>query len=194
MNEQPNRNAIPRQAATNPAQPSRARAAADTSMHPVKRRRVQKNEKKLSVLRRVMIVVVILIFIVGMLLLTLPMLRVKSIVVEGNSFYTDEEIIEASGIKIGDEILSVLMAHRSREIDHRIYSKCNLSTIRISCGLGKVTITVTEPRNMMYAEGEGEWISFDKELRVWEKNAEESAFSPFHLLQIMELILLSYYQ
>ena len=179
MNEQPNRNPISRPTNGAQATQQRARAASDASVHPVKRRREQKNQKKLSALRGAMIVVVILILVVGVLLLTIPMFRVKSIVVEGNSYYTDEEIIEASGIKIGDEILSVLMAHQSREIDNRMYQKCNLSTIRISCGLSTVTITVTEPQNMMYTEGEGEWYSLDRELRVWEKNAEESVFSPF---------------
>ena len=46
-----------------------------------------------------------MILIVGILLLTLPMFRVKTIVVEGNQFYSAEEIIAASGIKEGDEII-----------------------------------------------------------------------------------------
>ena len=179
MNEQPNRNRITGAADGTQAASKKSGTASNAAVHPIKRRREQKNQQKLSALRGAMIVVIVMILVVGVLLLTIPMFRVKTIVVEGNSYYTDEEIIEASGIKIGDEILSVLMAHQSREIDNRMYQKCNLSTIRISCGLSKVTIIVTEPQNMMYTEGEGEWYSLDRELRVWEKNAEESAFSPF---------------
>ena len=156
------------------------RAPQNAAPRPAAHKHVQKNEKKLRILQLVMTVIVVMILIVGILLLTLPMFRVKTIVVEGNQFYSAEEIIAASGIKEGDEIWSVMSGHRSREIDNRIYSTCGyIRSIKISCGLSKVTITVTEVENLMYTGENGEWYAFDTNLHVWEKNAEESAFSPF---------------
>ena len=183
MNQQPqNQERKPQEnAPVGGAKPNmQRRAPQSAASRPVAHKHVQKNEKKLRVLQLVMCIVVVMILIVGILLLTLPMFRVKTIVVEGNSFYSAEEIIAASGIKEGDEIWSVISGHRSREIDNRIYSTCGyIRSIKISCGLSKVTITVTEVENLMYAEENGGWYAFDTNLHVWEENAEESAFSPF---------------
>lgn len=152
------------------------------NVHPTRHRRMKKNEKKLRLLQLIMTAVIISILIVGMLLLILPKFRVKTIVVEGEGLTETEkqQILVASEIDVGDEIWAVKAGHKSREIDNKIYEACPyIDTISISCGMSKVTITVTKAQNLMYTEHAGEWYAFDPDLQVWMKNAEQSAFSPF---------------
>lgn len=115
-------------------------------LHPGRRKRKNKNQKKLQLLGRVMIVVVALILVIGILLLTLPMFKVKTIEVEGNSGknYTDMEIIKASGIEVGDHVISVMFSGVDEE---KFYGKdgCEkIRTVEVSCSFSTVTITVTE--------------------------------------------------
>ena len=62
-----------------------------------------------------------LILILGLLLLILPMFRVQKVEVEGLEHHTYEEILKASGIREGDEILAL----DSLEIIKRIYAECD---------------------------------------------------------------------
>ena len=154
-----------------------AQAADPASVHPVRRQRTNKNRKKMHALQMIMLPVIALILITGLLLIIMPTFRVTEIVVEGNSTYTAEQIIAAAGIEVGDEMATVFFS--KSEIIHKIFDAYPVQNAMISCGFSKVTITVTEIQNVMYTEGEGEWYSLDTNLRVLEKNAEQSAFSSF---------------
>ena len=89
----------------------------------------------------VIIAVIALVLVVGILLLTLPMLKVKEIVVVGDSSYTDEEIIAATGISVGDELISV--AFGSIDTD-AFYKACpSVRSVKISCRMSQVTVTVS---------------------------------------------------
>lgn len=61
-----------------------------------------------------------LIVILGLLLLILPMFRVQKVEIEGLEYHTYEEILAASGIREGDEMLAL----DSHEIIERIYASC----------------------------------------------------------------------
>lgn len=176
MNREPQAQATQKNTAAT-AQRRVAQAGDPASVHPVRRQRTNKNRKKLHLLRIAMLPVIALILITGLLLIILPSFHVKEIVVEGNTTYTAEEIIAASGIQIGDEMVSVFFDKSDRI--HKIFDACPVQNAMITCGFSKVTITVTEIQNVMYTEGDGEWYSLDTELRVLEKNAEQSAFSSF---------------
>ncbi len=152
----------------------------DPALHPVTRKNLKKTQKKLRVMRFVMIGLVSVILVVGLLLGILPLFHVSEIVVTGNKTRTAEEIIAASGIQEGDEIFAVISARGKGEIQNKIFDACpNLRTVKISCGFSRVTITVTEMENVMYASSGADWYAFNTDLRVLERNADPSAFSPF---------------
>jgi hypothetical protein len=154
--------------------------AEDPSLHPVTRRNLKKTQKKLAVMRLVMIGLISAILIVGILLAVLPLFHVSEIVVEGNKTRSAEEIIAASGITVGDEIFAVISARGKGELQNKIFAACpNLKTVKISCGFSKVTITVTEMETVMYTSSGSDWYAFNTDLLVLERNADPSAFSPF---------------
>ena len=63
----------------------------------IKKFKVVKKKKKKSKLPMVLFIIILI--IVGVVLLfKLPYFNVGKFIVEGNSFYTEEQIIEASGI------------------------------------------------------------------------------------------------
>ena len=69
--------------------------------------RREKNTAILTLLRAAIAFLGGLIVVLGLLLLILPAFRVKTVTVEGNSFYSDEQIIACAGIGIGEEILAL---------------------------------------------------------------------------------------
>lgn len=145
---------------------------------PQARRRVHKHEKKLRQLRRSIFVVVAILLLVAMLRLLMPCFRVKKIEVLGNSVYSAEQIVAATGIGEGSELFSLLF----EGIDyHRFYAACPyVRSVTLSYRPASVLITVTEASNVMYTQlSTGEWISFDDTLRVYEKRTDHSAFSSF---------------
>ncbi len=140
--------------------------------------RKQPNEALLRVLRRIMLVAGGIILVLGLLLIILPTLQVKSVVVEGNSYCTSEQIIAASQIEIGDELLEVDLQNA---LD-RIFAECpNVETCSVSISFPfTVKIKVTEKSGVMYTAFNDQYISFDRSFRVLEmKDNGETAFSPF---------------
>ena len=152
-------------------------SASESREHPTPMRSIRKHEKKLQKIRLAMICILVMVALVGALLLILPLFRVSRIEVEGNSIYSDAEIIAAVGITKGEEILPVFF----KGVDPTFYTSCcYVRDVKISYGFTKVKITVVEVEHVMYAEiGDGEWISFDNELRVLDKQSDSSAFSAF---------------
>lgn len=108
----------------------------------------------------------------------MPCFRVKKIEVVGNSIYSAEQIVAATGIGEGTELFSLLFDG----IDYdRFYAECPyVRGVTLSYHPASVSITVTEARNVMYTQlTTGEWISFDETLQVYEKVWDNSAFSSF---------------
>lgn len=152
----------------------------DPALHPVTRKNMRKTKKRLHIMQIIMIGVLTLIFVVGLMLAVMPLFEVGEIVVEGNVACTAEEIIAASGINIGDEMFSVFFDKLGETIQQNIFLECpNLRTVQVSCGFSKVTITVVEMETVMYTSTGAVWYSLNTDLRVLERNADPSAFSPF---------------
>lgn len=83
--------------------------------------------------------------------------RVGNIEVSGNSFYTEEEVISASGIERGDNLFFV---NRFSSVS-RIYAKLPyIETAQIDMSLpNKITIAVTESQAIAYVSAEdGYWV------------------------------------
>ena len=81
-----------------------------------------------------------LLIIFGMLLLILPAFRVRTINVKGNEHIAEESVIAASGVSIGDEILTLKKA----EIADRLQQNENIERVSVSRSLGGVTIKIVE--------------------------------------------------
>ena len=170
--------------------PRRQQAAPPLSRPPYAGRR-QKNTALLRLLRGMMAVVGGMIFVTGLLLLILPMFRVKSIQVEGTTQYTDEQIIEASGIKIGDEILAI---GSKDEIRYRIWdwdTNRYIDEVGIRRGLTSVTIIVSPPKNLMYTEFNGKYYMIDRGFRVLRESVNETDFAGLPAVELPTVQALS---
>ena len=92
--------------------------------------------------------------------------HVRWIVVNGESRYTDEEIIEASGIKTGELLYSVNKKETEQKIlDGAPYVK-KVSIIR---AFATVFINLTSDEPKYYTEVSGEYFILSKDLRVLER-------------------------
>ena len=155
---------------------------------PPEARRKKPDPALLALLRGCMTVIAGMIFVVGLLLLILPMFRVKTIVVEGNQFHTAEEIIEASQIKVGQEILAI----DKNKVNPRIWTSCKyVDEISIFRSFNQVRIVVTERKNVMYTEFNGNYFSLDRNFCVLEKSASEDAFADFLKVELPNVSSLS---
>lgn len=114
------------------------------SVHPVRRQRTQKNQMKMRVLQRVMIAVIAMVILVGLLLVVVPMFRVKTIVVEGSS-RDSAEIAALLDIYEGDEIVPLMIGGLDPETEKAFYNACpEVSSFDISYSFSKVTISIIE--------------------------------------------------
>lgn len=155
---------------------------------PPKAGRAKVAPELLAFLRGGMLIVAGMIFVVGLLLLILPTFRVKTIEVEGNSVHSAEEIIAASGIVVGQEILSI----DKNEVNLRIWENCNyIDEISIVSSFDSIRIVVTERQNVMYTEFDGTYVSLDRSFRVIEQSTDADRFSSFLYVTLPEIASLS---
>ena len=118
----------------------------------------------LGLLRLVMMLLGACIVVLGLLLVILPTLRVKNIVVEGNRYYSTEQIIAGAQIAVGDELLALdANAAADRVVDACPY----VQSVRISSrSFFTLCITVEEKENLMYTAFNDSYIVFDSSFRV----------------------------
>lgn len=112
--------------------------------------------------------------VVGLLLLILPGLKIKEIEVTGNSITPSADIIAAAGIQVGDEIFRLTQGQIADNIQLR-YPSLGVS---VSCGLSKVTITITE-RGSSYIAYAGHWFLLDRDLQVVTVSDNEADFADY---------------
>lgn len=118
----------------------------------------------LGLLRLVMMLLGSCIVVLGLLLLILPTLRVKNLVVEGNRYYSAEQIIAGAQIAVGDELLAL----DANAAANRVADACPyVQSVRISSrSLFTLCITVVEKENLMYTAFNDSYIVFDSSFRV----------------------------
>ena len=114
------------------------------------RRKRRNNRGRFAVLYRLLTFVVICGAIVGALAL---FFKVEHIEVEGNSRYTQEEVVAASGLEPGDNLFLM----NKYEVAGRIRDALNyVETVQITRGLpSTIHITITESRFTVAVEQEG---------------------------------------
>ena len=142
----------------------------------------------LRLMHRSMLVLSAVIVLLGLALIVLPTFRVQSISVEGCSFHTADEILAASGIELGQEILAI----DKNEVNQRIWKSCKyIDEISIVSSLHSIRIVVTELPNVMYTKFNDTYVSLDRNFRVIEQTKNKSDFASFLYVELPEIASLS---
>lgn len=151
--------------------------------------RKRKKARLLARLRGVMLIVCGMILFTGLLLAFLPMLRVKSIEVKGNVYYSTEEIIEMSNIKVGDEMLALdLEDSWTRLVSGMEY--LDYAVVRVKSPVS-IVIEITEKPSVAYTAYNGKYYSFDESFCVLAESDAKEAFSGFVFVELPEITALS---
>ncbi len=147
----------------NTQQPTRPTAQTAAGVTPPQMRRKRPSQRLLKTMRTVMAVLGGLIVLMGLLLLILPMFRVKSIEVVGNSYYSTEQITAGAGIAVDDEMVTL----NAKDISNRIYNSCEyVSGVKITRYLSKIRIAVTEYPNVTVTAHNGVYYTLNSDLKV----------------------------
>ena len=150
---------------------------------PVRRRKTT-DEGLLRVLRVAVAALCAIILVMSVVLLVLPAFKIKTIEVEGTHYHSAEEIILASGIKIGDESFSF----SKNDVCMRIFESCgNVKKIAIKRGFSSVKITVTEGTSLTYTEHEGMYYMLDGDFRAWAMSECEADFAAYPKIDLPEI-------
>ena len=151
--------------------------------------RREKNTAILTLLRGAIVLFGGLIAVLGLLLLILPTFRVKTVTVEGNSFYSDEQIIACAGIGIGEEILAL---DADAAVD-RILAGCPyVDSVSVrSKSPTSICIEVREKTNLMYTAFNGKYIAFDGSFTVVSQSQTADAFSDLLFVELPPIAALS---
>ncbi len=136
---------------------------------------VKRQNRKLGLIRGAILLFGSTVLLLGLLLLILPTLKVKNIQVEYRSdrgITPVEEIVIASGVSEGDEILGVDL----KQVMKNIHTKCpHVSVYTVSKTLNSVKIVV-EPRATLYMEFGGQWFALGEDLTVLSVSSREESY------------------
>lgn len=151
--------------------------------------RREKNTAILTLLRAAIAFLGGLIVVLGLLLLILPAFRVKTVTVEGNSFYSDEQIIACAGIGIGEEILAL---DADAAID-RILEGCPyVDSVSVrSKSPTSICIEVREKTNLMYTAFNGKYVAFDGSFTVVSQSQSADAYADLLYVELPPIAALS---
>ena len=128
------------------------------------------------------------ILLLGLLLIILPTFRIKEIRVEGNNYYTAEQIIAASELKVGQEILAL---DTKGGIDS-IYHNCTyVKSARILRTPFSVRIEIVEFDHVMYTEFNGKYYSLNRDFLVLEESEDSAVFADFLYVKLPEVSALA---
>ena len=133
---------------------------------------VKRNKRALQLLRAVIVGLSAVTVILGLLLILLPAFKVKEIVVKGNSVTATEEIVSATGVSVGDEIVGLDL----HEVIKSVQGSCPVQVVSARVTLSKLVIEVSE-REVMYTAYADRWFSLDKDLNVVDVSENEAEFS-----------------
>ena len=170
----------------------RAARPAPSNRHPLSGRK-KPSTAMLRTMRGAILVVGGMILVIGLLLLILPMLRVQKIKVEGNTYYTAEEIIAASGIAVGEQEMLTLDTDAALTRIYQWDTAKHIDNLEIKRFFTTLVIKVTEPRTVMYTEFNGKYYSIDlgKDFRVLRECENEAELAEFPRVELPMIASLS---
>lgn len=138
-------------------------------------------ESKLRVLRGAMVAVGGMILVMGLLLTILPLFRISKIVVEGNSYYSADEILSYAGISEGDEWLAI----DGQKVADAIRSKGEyINRVTVSGEFPLVVRISIVEKNVMYTVHNGTYYAFDDTFTVLASSKNEKDFSSFLYVEL----------
>ena len=141
-------------------------------------------ESKLRVLRGAMVAICGMILVMGLLLTILPLFRISGIIIEGNSYYSTEEILAYAGIAEGDEWLAI----DGQKIADAIRSKGRyIDRVTVSGEFPLVVRISIEEKNVMYTAHNGSYYAFDDTFTVLASSKNEKDFSSFLYVELPEI-------
>ncbi len=117
-----------------------------------------------------MLVVGVIALLLGLLLVILPSIRIKSIEVVGNTVTPTEEILLASGVEVGDQIVGLDL----HAVMASIQSKYPVQ-VKLTLTMSKLTIEITEREALCVPYGD-RWFSLDRNLEVVAVGESEEDF------------------
>ena len=167
--------------------PTRIRISEDEVQPQVKQpQRKQPNKKTMRILHLGMLITGAVIVVLALAMIVLPMFKINKIVVDGNNYYDDATVAQMAGIAVGDELFGWNMQTACDAI-MAMYPYANDIYISISFPF-TVKIEIVEKPNVMYAQLQNQYFSFDRTLRVLEIQTDgEEAFSPFLRVKLPEV-------
>lgn len=148
------------------------------------------NPMLLRVLRAAILGACGMILLLALVVSILPMFRIQTVESEGNSYYTTEQLMQAAGIKKGNEIFGL-------DLDHALQSIFEGCPYVEKCSVGitspvSVKISVSEKTDVMYTKLDGKYVSMeynakDASMRVLEVREDEEALLPFLSVSLPEI-------
>ncbi len=140
--------------------------------HGQKRRRKKKKIQKISALPFIIVCAVIILSIS-------LIFRVGEFEILGSTVYTDEEIINASGIQDGDSLLFLNLSGASSGISSELPA---IGLVEVDRQMpNKIVITVEESEAIAYIRIDDSYYSVDKGLRVLENISESDIVGKIEL-------------
>ena len=120
------------------------------------------------------VIIAIAFALISVILVVRSFMRVSEIEVTGYSSYSSEDIISASGIKMGDKLYSVDKA----EVVKNIMRECSyVSSVNVKFRFpNTVSIDLECYTAVWYVEIEGDFYSLDADLRVLEETVNEKKY------------------
>lgn len=141
-------------------------------------------ESKLRALRGAMVAIGGMILVMGLLLVILPLFRISGIVVEGNSYYTTDEILAYAGISEGDEWLAI---DGQKVADSIRMNGEYIDRVTVSGEFPFVVRISIVEKNTMYTEHEGTYYAFDDTFTVIASSQKAEDFSSFLFVELPEI-------
>ena len=143
---------------------------------------IRRTNRRLKLLRCGMAVLCGMVLVMGALLLILPSLKVREIVVEGDLVTTtQEEIIAASGIEIGTEVIGTDWSVAANNIEKQCPVKVQLTVTPFKI---KIHVTELETARMKYGDL---WVSLDADFKVMDISENEADFEGLLLLELPDI-------
>ena len=147
----------------------------------------KKNDARLRLLRGLMLLIGCAVLLLGILLLLLPSFKVKKIVVSGDlGIVTEQQIIEASGVQLGDEIIGMDL----HAVLSRLESALPNQSFTVSPTPFSIKIKV-EQHAVAYMEYGGKWFSLDRDFRVLDVSESEEKYAGLLRIKLPDISGLS---
>ena len=144
--------------------------------------RARKTRRRAKIFRALILALLGVLACLAFLVLAFPAFRVREVTVSGAKRYSEEEIIELSGIRVGEEVLSLNLDGAIR----KILSACPyIKTLSVtSRPSGQVVFRLVEEENVMYTYSGGLYYSFSESLSVLEVKETSESFSDFLYVEL----------